>query len=143
MESKLSLSWIRSKQPRKQRKFIANAPIHKRRKMMAVHLNADLKKKYGKRSFPARIGDRVKVLRGQFKSTIGEIEKVDKVNYRLHVKGVEHKKSEGRTSFYPIHPSNVVAISLKLEDKKRKAALERKGDQKKAKKAAPKKEDKK
>ena len=138
MESKFSLSWLRSKQPRKQRKFIANASLHKRRKMMSIHFNAELKKKYNKRNFPARVGDRVKVLRGQFKGTIGEIEKVDTTNYRLHVKGVEHKKSEGRTSFYPIHPSNVVAISLKLDDKKRQKAIERKGDQKKTKKGVKK-----
>ncbi|MBT3940745.1 50S ribosomal protein L24 [Candidatus Woesearchaeota archaeon] len=131
MKTKLSLSWLRSTQPRKQRKYIANAPLHKRRKMMAVHLSADLRKKHTKRSFPARMGDRVKILRGQFKGTIGEIEKLDLTKYRLHIKGAEHKKSEGRTSFYPIHPSNVVAISLKLDDKLRKAALERKGSQKK------------
>jgi large subunit ribosomal protein L24 len=133
MKTKFSLSWLRSKQPRKQRKYIANAPMHKKRKMVAIHLNEDLKKKHLKRAIPARTGDRVKILRGQFKGTIGNIEKVDIKKCRLHIKGAEHKKSEGRTSFYPIHPSNVIALTLKLDDKLRKAALERKGDQKKKK----------
>ncbi|MBT3583123.1 50S ribosomal protein L24 [Candidatus Woesearchaeota archaeon] len=130
MRTKLSLSWLRSKQPRKQRKYIANAPLHKRRKMMAIHLNKEMIKKYTRRSFPAKTGDRVKILRGQFNGIIGVIEKVDLKKYRLHIKGAEHKKSEGRTSFYPIHPSNVIAIDLKLDDAKRKQAIEKKTEKK-------------
>lgn len=92
---------------------------------MAAHLNKELRKKHGKRSFPVRKGDRVKIMRGQFKGTIGEVEKVDLKKYRLHIKGAEHKKKEGRTSYYPIHPSNVTIVTLKLDDARRKKALER------------------
>jgi large subunit ribosomal protein L24 len=130
MEAKFKLSWLRSKQPRKQRKFLANAPLHIRRKIVSSHLTEELRKKYARRSFPVRKGDRVKILRGQYKGTIGEVEKVDRQEYRLHIKGAEHKKSEGRTSFYPIHPSNVTILTLKLDDKKRKQAIERKGAKK-------------
>ena len=124
---KFSRAWISSKQPKKQRKYRAKAPLHLRHKMMAAHLNEELNKKYKKRSFPLRKGDKVKVLRGQFKGTIGEVEKRDTKNYKVFVKGAETKKQEGQpASPYPIDPSNVKIIDLKLEDKKRKEALERK-----------------
>ena len=121
-----SKSWIKSKAPKKQRKYRANAPLHLRHKMLAAHLNEELRKKYKKRSFPIRKGDKVKIVRGQFKGTIGEIERRDLKHYKVFVKGAEIKKREGQPpSTYPIDPSNVVIIDLKLEDKKRKAALER------------------
>ncbi len=125
MKSKFSLSWLRSKQPRKQRKFKYNAPLHIRRKLVSAHLSAELRSKYNRRSYPLRKGDRVKILRGQYKGTIGEIEKVNLKKLIVNIKGAEHKKSEGRTSYYPINASNVIILTLKLDDKLRKQALER------------------
>jgi len=123
MRARWFAGWLSSKQPRRQRKYNLNAPLHKRRKMVSVHLNEDLRKKYGIRNFPVRKGDRVKILRGQYKGKIGEVEKVNLKKYRIFVKGAEHKKTEGRTSYYPIHPSNVIILTLKLDDKTRKNAL--------------------
>jgi len=126
MKKKFSKKWKSSKQPRKQRKYRANAPLHIRHKMMAAHLSKELREKYKKRSFPVRKGDKVKVLRGKFKGTIGEIERVDLKNYKIYVKGVETKKREGQKTPYPLSPSNVMILTLNLEDKRRVKALERK-----------------
>jgi len=126
VKKKFSKKWKSSKQPRKQRKYRANAPLHIRHKMMAAHLSKELREKYKKRSFPVRKGDKVKVLRGQFKGTIGEIERVDMKNYKVYIKGVEMKKKEGQKIQYPVSPSNLMALTLNLEDKKRVKALERK-----------------
>lgn len=121
-----SKHWKSSKAPKKQRKYRAGAPLHLRHKMLASHLNEELRKKYKRRSFPVRKGDKVKIVRGQFKGTLGEVERVDLKHYKIFVKGAEIKKREGQPpSPYPIDPSNVVIIDLKLEDRKRKAALER------------------
>jgi len=125
MKKSFSLSWITSKQPRKQRKFRYNAPKHVRHKLMAAHLSKDLRTKYKKRSFPLRIKDRVKVLTGQFKGKIGEIERIDIKKYKVHVKDVDFKRGEGQKTPYPLHPSNLQIISLDLDDKKRKEAIER------------------
>jgi len=125
MKKKFSKSWKSSKQPRKQRKYRANAPLHIRHKLMAAHLSEELRKKHKKRSFPIRKGDKVKVLRGQFKGTIGEIEEVNLKKYKVYIKGAEIDKGEGRKVRYPISPSNLVILTLNLDDKKRKAALER------------------
>ena len=123
---KWSRSWKASKQPKKQRKYRYNAPAHIRHKLMAAHLAKDLRKKYGRRSFPIRKGDKVKVLRGQFKGTIGEIEKKNMEKYKVYVKGVEVKKKDGTKTSYPIHPSNVMILALNLDDKRRARALSRK-----------------
>ncbi len=121
-----SKSWINSKAPKKQRKYRYNAPLHIRAKLMSSHLVKELREKYRRRSMPIRKGDKVKILRGSFKSIIGEVEKVDRKNYKIYVKGAERKKAEGQpASPYPIDPSNVTIIELKLDDKKRKAILER------------------
>ena len=57
---------ISSIQPRKQRKFRYNAPLHIRGAFLHAPLAADLREKYGKRSFRVVTGDTVKVLRGEF-----------------------------------------------------------------------------
>jgi large subunit ribosomal protein L24 len=125
MKKKFSKRWNSSKQPRKQRKYKANAPLHIRHKLMAAHLSEELKKKHKRRSFPVKKGDKVKILRGQFKGTIGEVEEVRSRNYKVYVKGAEVDRGEGRKIRYPISPSNLVILTLNLDDKKRKEALER------------------
>jgi len=95
--------------------------------MMACHLNEELQKKYKKRSFPIRSGDKVKILRGEFKGKIGKVESVDTKKMKVFVEGAERSKGEGQAaSKYPLDPSNLLIIELNLNDKKRKEALERK-----------------
>ena len=126
MKKEWSNSWISSKQPRKQRKYKHNAPLHKRRKMMASHLSKELRQKHKKRSVALRKGDKVKILRGKFKSLIGKVEKVMLSRYKVHISGAELKKADGRKAKYPIDPSNLVVIDLEKSDKKRVEVLERK-----------------
>ena len=45
-----------SKQPRKQRKALYNAPAHARGKHLSASLSKDLREKVGKRSLPLRTG---------------------------------------------------------------------------------------
>ena len=126
MKKKFVKSWKRSSQPRKQRKYRNNAPLHIKKKFMSCHLSRDLRKKHNKRNILVRKGDSVKILRGQFKGKSGKIEKVDAVRERVFISGIEITKNEGGKSFYPIHPSNIMITSLMLEDKKRLKSLERK-----------------
>ena len=58
-------TWNKSTQPRKQRKYIHNSPLHIKQKLAHVHLSADLRKKHGLRNVQIRKGDKVRVLRGQ------------------------------------------------------------------------------
>ena len=61
---KFSKSWIKSKKPAKQRKFVFNAPLHIKTKFVVSHLSKDLRKKYNHRGLRVRVGDKVVVTRG-------------------------------------------------------------------------------
>jgi len=126
MKSIFSKSWISSKQPRKQRKYRYNAPEHIKRKFVSVNLSKELREKYAKRNFPLVKGDKVKIMRGQFKGKIGETERIDMKNLKIIIQGIENIKKDGTKVSYPIDPSNLMITDLKLDDKKRKASLERK-----------------
>ena len=126
MKKKFSSSWIRSKKPRKQRKYRFNAPLHVKQRFVASHLSKDLKLKYKKRSVPVRKGDKVKILRGQFRGKSGKIERVDLKKTKVFITGIEVVKKDGTKTLYPVHPSNLVVLELDLDDKKRVKGLERK-----------------
>ena len=121
-----SKDWKSSKQPRKQRKYAAKAPLHVAKKFLSTLLSESLRKKYNKRNIPLRKGDTIKVLRGQFKGTTGKIEKVFTKLHRVAVEGVYLTKKDGNRTIYRLHPSKLMITELNLEDKKRVKPLERK-----------------
>ncbi len=131
MKKKWSKHWKSSKQPTKQRKYRYNAPLHIKHKFLSAQLSKDLRKKYNKRNIPLRKGDRVKVMVGQFKNTIGKIEKVDLKKSKVYIEGIQLSKRDGTKVYYPIHPSNVKILELNLSDKKRKKLLEKQQNVKK------------
>jgi len=112
-----------SKKPRKQRKFLYNADLHLRRKMLAAHLSKELREQLKRRSVPIRTGDEVKVMRGKFRGKIGKVVKVDYKKYRIYVEGCTIKNARGEEKLVPIHPSKVMIVKLNLEDKWRREAL--------------------
>ncbi len=116
-----------SHKPSKQRKYLYNAPLHHRGKIMSAHLSPELREKFGVRSMPIRKGDRVKVVRGDYKGTEGEVISVDREKYRIAIKGLIRKKTDGTEIPIPIHPSKVIITKLDLKDDARKKILERKG----------------
>ncbi len=125
MKIKWSRSWLSSAQPRKQRKYRYNAPLHVKTSFLSAHLSKDLRDKYSRRAVPLRKKDKVKVLRGQFKGVIGEVERIDRKNNRVFVKGAEVKKKDGTKLSSGINPSNIIILSLNLDDKKRVASIEK------------------
>ena len=114
-----------SAQPRKQRKRLYNAPLHKLPKLMSAHLSPELREKYGRRSFPVRVGDRVRIMRGEFKGVEGKITKVDRERQMVYIENVTIKKVDGTTVQRPIHVSNIMITELNLDDEYRKRALVR------------------
>jgi len=73
MKKKFSTQWKSSKQPRKKRKYVANAPLHLRKKFVSINLSKELRKKTNKRNIPAKKGDKVKICVGKFKGKTGKI----------------------------------------------------------------------
>jgi len=125
MKKKFSKSWISSKQPRKQRKYRANAPLHIKRKFLATNLSKDLRQKYNTRNVVLRKGDKVKILRGQFRKKTGKVDKVSLRRGKVYVENVSLIKKDGSKIPYPLNPSNLQIIELNLEDKRRRSSLEK------------------
>ncbi len=118
----------KSKKPRKQRRAIYAAPLHRRRKMIASHLSSKYLedvKRYYPRSAIVRKGDNVKVVRGSFAGHIGKVEAVDTRSLRITIDGATIAKADGTQIAAKIHPSNVIITKLDLSDPKRKKRLER------------------
>jgi large subunit ribosomal protein L24 len=114
------------KNPRKQRKRLYNAPAHIRHKIMAAPLTKELAKKHGIKTIPVRKGDTVRIQRGDNKGFEGKIFSVDLKNYYIYLEGLTREKGDGSNIFLPVHPSKVVIKNFSLNDKKRKAVVERK-----------------
>jgi len=126
MKKKFSKAWKTSTQKRKQRKYLKNAPLNIKHKLLASHLSKELIKKYNKRSIPVRKGDKVKIARGQFKKKEGKVERVFTKKSKVYIENIQTTKIDGTKTFYPIHPSNLIITDLNLDDKKRKIIIERK-----------------
>ena len=91
-----------------------------------MHLSPELRKKYGLRNIQIRKGDKVKVLRGQFKKQEGKVDRVLIKKERVSVNGVEYIKKDGTKILALLVPSNLLLIELDLSDKKRKQKIESK-----------------
>jgi large subunit ribosomal protein L24 len=123
MKQKFSTFWKSSKQPRKQRKYIANAPLHLKRKLLSVNLSKELRKKYGKRNIVLRKGDKVKIMRGKFKKKQGKVIEVHIKRQKIILEGIQVKKQDGSKANVPLRASNLQIIELNLDDKKRMKSI--------------------
>lgn len=119
MKKLFSKHWKSSKQPRKQRKYRAKAPLHIKRKMLSVNLSKELRKKHEKRSIVPRKGDKVKITKGKNKGKSGKISKV-KVNLeKIYIENMQVKKQDGSKIHFPFKAANLQITELNLDDKKR------------------------
>jgi len=125
MKKKFSINWIGSKKPRKQRKYRANAPTHRRKKMLSSNLSKELRKKYNRRNFPLRKGDNVLVMRGKFKKRKGKISSINLKKLKVAIEGLQTSKKDGTKVNVVFDPSNLQIIELIMEDKKRIASIKR------------------
>jgi len=116
----------KSKSPRKQRRAIYNAPLHKRRKALVAQLSRELRDKYGVRNLPVRREDEVLVREGMFSGIQGKVTKIDNKEYVIFIDGVSAEKTSGQSYFVPVKPSRVTIVKLKMDDW-RNEILKRKG----------------
>ena len=144
MKQLWSPSWKSSKQPRKQRKFRHNAPLHVMHKLVSANLSPVLRNEFGKRSMPLRKGDEVEVMRGGFKKLKGLVDRIDVKKGKIYVENIKIKKVDGSEVLRALEPSNLRITKLGLDDKKRQKVVERApGRKKKPEKKPEKKEAKK
>jgi len=105
------------KKPSKQRRLLYQSPAHRIRKLLSAPLSNDLRKSQGRRSYPVRKGDTVKIMRGDFAGIEGKITKVDTHRQRIFVEGVQREKVAGTSENVSVHSSKVVITKLNLDDK--------------------------
>jgi large subunit ribosomal protein L24 len=117
---------IASTQPRKQRKYRYNAPLHVRGRFLNAPLSAELREKYGRRSARIILGDTVKVVRGDFAGEEGIVDMIDTQNGRIVVHGVAITRADGTEVPRPVNASNACITKLNLKDSRRGEKLEAK-----------------
>jgi large subunit ribosomal protein L24 len=125
MKKEFSKYWIASRQTRKQRKYRANAGFQIKHRMLASNLSEELRKKYSRRSFAIRIGDKVKIMSGEFKGKVGKISLISIKKSKVAIEGVQFTKKDGTKINSMFHCSNLQVQELNLEDKKRLESLQR------------------
>ncbi|HJX05450.1 MAG TPA: 50S ribosomal protein L24 [Candidatus Nanoarchaeia archaeon] len=119
MKKQFSTKWKASKQPRKQRKYRFNAPLHVRAKFLHAPLAKELAKKHGIKRARVIVGDKAKIMIGKFRGKEGKIEAVDLKKGRAVITGIEISKKDGSKSRPKFHASNLLITELSLEDKRR------------------------
>lgn len=126
MRNKFSTAWLSSTQPRKQRKYLHNAPLHLRHKFLSANLAKVLREKYGKRSIPIRKGDEVLVMRGSFKKKKGKVADVNMKTCEVIIEGIQRSKKDGAKVNVKFKPCVLQIQVLNLDDKERSIVLNRK-----------------
>ncbi len=101
---------VKSTQPRKQRKFKYNAPLHLSGSFLHVHLSKELRLKLKKRAIRVRKGDSVKIMKGKFKGVTGKVTAVHRE--AISVEGAIVKKLGGKEAQVEIPASNVILIQM-------------------------------
>ena len=103
---------------------LIHIPKHQRDKMVGAVLEDSLRKQYGRKNIRVVKGDSVRVMRGEYKGVEGKVEKVNTENATFHIEGVQREKIRGGQVKVPIHSSNVMVISLNLDDSYRSSKLQ-------------------
>lgn len=122
---KWSRHWKASKQPTKQRKYMRNAPLVVKHKLVSVHLSKELKEKYKRRAFPVKKGDEVVVMRGKYKNKNGKVSRISLKTSKIFIEGITRKKVAGTEVQASFHPSNLKIVNFNLNDQDRLKALNR------------------
>lgn len=123
MKKDFSTKWKASKRPGKQRKYVAKAPLHIRKKFVSANLSKELRKKHNKRNVVLRKGDNIRIMRGKFKGKKGKVNEINLKTLKVIVDGINIKKKDGSSVNVKLQPSNLQITELILEDKKRAAKL--------------------
>jgi large subunit ribosomal protein L24 len=113
-----------TRQPRKQRKQQANAPLHERHSQVRATLSDDLREEFGQRSVRVNEGDTVEVLRGDFAGDEADVIAVDLRDAVVHVEDVTQETADGEEVPRPLDASNLRVTSVNRSDDRRVERLE-------------------
>ncbi|TXT67267.1 MAG: 50S ribosomal protein L24 [Promethearchaeota archaeon] len=105
---------VSSTKPSKQRKALYNYKNHQRSKLLRTRLADFLQEDYGIRTLPLRVGDQVRIVKGEFKDFEGEVISITK-KLRVKIKEAAFEKADGTEWNPSIHISNLVITKFKEE----------------------------
>lgn len=129
---------VKSSKPGKQRKAQYNAPIHVKRKRVRARLQLDKPdaRLAGVRTVTIRVGDTVRVIRGDLAHggkrvggkrkgdpTTGKVLNINSDGGRIFVEGATATTSDNKEEALSVHASNVVVVKLDETDKLRMQSL--------------------
>ena len=126
MKKEFSTKWKASSQPRKQRKYRANAPLHLKKKFVRVNLSKELRKSTGKRNMQIKKGDKVKIMKGKFKGKEGKVLEINLKFSKVYVEGITVTKQDNSKANVKLQASNLQIIELTERINKKTKKLENK-----------------
>ena len=97
---------------------------HLRDRMISSTLSDNLREQYHARSCRVIKGDSVRVMRGEYSGIEGKVERVNTKKGSLSIEGIQREKVKGGNVKVQIHSSNVIIMSLNLEDKYRQKKIQ-------------------
>ena len=107
---------VKSRKPSKQRKALFNHKNHQRSKLLSTRVADFLRDEYGIKRIPLRVGDHVRITRGEFSDFEGEVLEITR-NQRAKIKEAQFEKTDGTQFHPPIHISNLVITKFAKEKK--------------------------
>jgi large subunit ribosomal protein L24 len=117
-----------TRQPRKQRKQQAQAPLHERHAQVHATLSEDLREEFGRRSVRVNEGDTVEVMRGDFAGEENDVVDVDLRDAVVQVEDVTLETADGEEVPRPLDASNLRVTGLNRDDDRRIERLQAEED---------------
>lgn len=105
--------------PSKQRKRLADAVYHNKRKQLVSPLDTEMQKAVNKKKATIKKKDTVKIMTGQHKGKTSQVLKVNYTTSKIYLKDIKVTNSKGQEKNTPFDASNLLITNLTLEDKKR------------------------
>ena len=103
---------------------LIHLPKHQRDKMVGAVLEDTLREQYKRKNIRVVKGDSVRVMRGEYNGVEGKVENVNTEHATFHIEGIQREKIRGGQVKVPIPSSNVMVISLNLDDNYRSRKLQ-------------------
>lgn len=101
--------------------------LHVLSRMVSAPLSDELKAKNKIRCVRVKKGDRVKIMRGDYKDIEGKVNKVNLKTGYVTVEGLTREKVKGENIPVKVHSSKLQVIALELGDKLRAKKVNKSG----------------
>lgn len=106
---------VQSKKPRKQRNALLKVKNHQVSKLFTAPMNEALQEVYGIKRIPVRVGDSVRIVKGEFVGIEGKITSINKKTRKLIIEEATLQKRSGENYFVPISVSNVIVTKFETD----------------------------